>query len=97
MAPTDEVAPSDRPLTLEELPIISVITRRWSGVRPQQPAQDSPLDLSELPEQLNSLAADPGQSAAATTADNLPYPSADDETDEMDALPESLPDKPEQP
>lgn len=94
--PVDEAQPTaDRPLTLDELPVVSVVTRRWSGVQPVHPLQDSPLDLSELPEHLTGLPDEATLPRGDPDAHTRPYRSADDETDEMDALPENVPDKAE--
>lgn len=68
-------------LTLDDLPVIGVVTRRWPGLQPGRAPIESPLDLSELPEQLTQSDADQPDAPASLIA-------VDDETDEMDALPE---------
>jgi predicted amidohydrolase len=73
------------PLHLDELPVVGVVTRRWSNQREEQPLAYSQLDISALPENLahdwqRALAPEPTEAAS-------PAQAADEETDEMDALP----------
>ncbi len=75
----------EQPLSLEDLPVVSVVTRRWSPANLPLNAAAGTLDLSELPEELVAVEADPSAAAPGTPA---PVTGADDETDEMDALPE---------
>lgn len=72
------------PLHLADLAVVGVVTRRWpvAGVTPN--LDETPLNLAELPEQLERewhgrSAVEGGEAVAAV---------ADDETDEMDALPD---------
>jgi predicted amidohydrolase len=84
------------PLSLEELPVIGVVTRRWSGVREAPAPADGPLELSELPEERIASAdlATPLYSGGGGAPHTTAAQGADDETDEMDALPEPAPDPP---
>jgi hypothetical protein len=66
-------------LTLDDLPMVSVVTRRWPGLNSERIPVESPLDLSELPEQLAQADSYERKRPAELIA-------ADDETDEMDAL-----------
>jgi hypothetical protein len=73
------------PLHLDELPVVGVVTRRWSNQREEQSLAYSQLDISALPENLahdwqRALAPEPTEAAS-------PAQAADEETDEMDALP----------
>jgi predicted amidohydrolase len=73
------------PLHLDELPVVGVVTRRWSKQDEAQPPACSPLDMAALPE---NLAHDWQFAAAPEAAESgPPLHAADDETDEMDALP----------
>jgi predicted amidohydrolase len=86
---------ADHPLSLDELPVISVVTRRWSGVRSATPPVESPLDLSELPEHLGAAnLPHPSLDHAAFGRPDLQNPGEDDETDEMDALPDQTSSQP---
>jgi predicted amidohydrolase len=76
------------PLRVDELPVISVVTRRWSAKVASQGVADAPLDLSELPEQLTRDWNDLEPRATQEESSSSPLV-ADDETDEMDALPDS--------
>lgn len=81
---------ADAPLSLEDLPVISAVTRRWSGHNPLQRKADAPLDLSELPEALAYLSPRPTGSPGSAPESTTTSPGADDETDEMDALPDTF-------
>lgn len=78
--------PSEQLLSLEDLPVVSVVTRRWSPTNAALSGTTDALDLSELPEKLVVLDADAAPAAPVTPA---AMTGADDETDEMDALPDS--------
>jgi predicted amidohydrolase len=87
------LAAADAPLNLEDLPVISAVTRRWSSRDPLQSEVDAPLDLSELPEALAYSPAGPTGSSSNPTEMGSATAGADDETDEMDALPDNVTDK----
>lgn len=84
------LAAADTPLNLEDLPVISAITRRWSGLDSSQAEVDAPLDLSELPEESAYATTEPTGSTGDAPEVGMTNPGADDETDEMDALPDSI-------
>jgi predicted amidohydrolase len=76
------------PLRLDDLPVINTVTRRWSGTtRLSQRPAETPIDLSELPEQLVP-AAEMGSKSTKVAIYGRISPGPDDETDEMDALPQ---------
>lgn len=90
-APAGQLPLTDKSFSLDELPVIGVVTRRWSSTGVGPLMDDAPLDLSELPERLAAPSAltDPRRAVAEAGHEH----SADEETDEMDALPEQEPGK----
>jgi predicted amidohydrolase len=92
VAALDPLPAADDLLHLEDLPVIGVVTRRWSGIRSAQPPVEAPLDLSELPEELAATTSSTPTTEAERLA--LTFHGEDDETDEMDALPENAPERP---
>lgn len=84
---------ANAPLNLEDLPVISSVTRRWSGHDSLRTEVDAPLDLSELPEALAYSPPTPTSSPRSAPESEPTTPGADDETDEMDALPDNINDK----
>lgn len=84
---------AETPLNLEDLPVISAVTRRWPAHDAHQHAVEAPLDLSELPEALAYSTAAPADRPVGPPTSETTNPGADDETDEMDALPGNLTDK----
>jgi predicted amidohydrolase len=79
---------ADSLVSLDELPAVSIVTRRWSPAPMPSTVMEAPLDLSELPEQLARDYQEFYPTAGLSTAAERPLKAADDETDEMDALPQ---------
>jgi predicted amidohydrolase len=93
-APAGLLPEDDQPLSLEELPVIGVVTRRWSGMHEHTSSPEGPLELTELPEERAVADLAPAAYNQESATHNAAGQGADDETDEMDALPEHAPDRP---
>jgi hypothetical protein len=82
-AKTQLLAPHDTIITLDDLPITNTITRRWPLAKLDYPTLTRAEDAPVMPPLLQSSLPKSGRQAENYTVSSL----AEDETEEMDALP----------